>query len=107
MRSILIVLLLTACSDDAAKPPSAPANLTASSVAGGAHLVWTDTSDNEDEFVVMRKSASMAYAEVGNVPFDTSQYHDGIVVAGTPYTYTVTAINAGGEASSNEVTFTP
>jgi len=107
MREIVFALLLVGCSSDDTKPPTAPSNLTVSNVTGGAHLVWTDNSNNEDEFVVMRKDAASAFAEVGTVPFDTSQYHDGIVVAGTAYTYMITAINGGGEASSNEVQFTP
>lgn len=107
MRTILFVLVLAACSDDGGAPPAAPTNLGVSNVGGGAHLVWTDNSDNEDEFVVLRKTATTSYAEVGTVPFDTSQFHDAVVVAGTAYTYVIAARNDAGEASSNEAAFTP
>lgn len=107
MRMLGLLLVVTSCSDANTMPPAPPTNLAVSAVGGGAHLVWVDNSDDEDQFVILRKTASTSYGEVGMVPFDTSQYHDGIVIAGTAYTYMITAINAGGEASSNEVQFTP
>jgi len=109
MRTTLLIFLLAACSsDDGASPPTAPSNLAVSNVAGGGHLTWTDASDNEDEFVIMRRTLpATAFDDIDMVPFDTTQYHDSAVVAGMTYIYTVAAINAEGEATSNEVTFTP
>ncbi len=107
MHRLVFVLVLVGCADPVDQPPAAPTDLSASLVGGGAHLVWSDNSDNEDQFLIMRKTATTDYAEAGMVPFDTSQFHDAIVVAGTAYTYMITAINGAGEASSNEVTFTP
>jgi len=107
MRKLVFVIALSACADDGgAKAPVAPTNLVVTSVNGGAHLVWTDNSSNEDQFVIKRKT-NAGYTDIDMVPFDTSQYHDAIVDAGTTYTYMITAINADGEASSNEVAFTP
>lgn len=57
--------------------------------------------------MIMRKSGTGAYEHVTNVTFNTTQYHDEPVTAGTVYTYQVTAMNAAGEASSNEVMITP
>lgn len=52
-----VTLFLASCAmdhGDADSPPAAPTGLEASEVAGGAHLTWTDNSDNEDRFTVMR-----------------------------------------------------
>ena len=108
-----LLLLVSACSDEhhdgnADAAPSAPTNLAVSSVAGGAHLTWMDTSDTEDHFMIMRKEESgTAFDDVDMVPFNTVSYHDGSVTAGMTYVYKVVAMNAKGEASSNEVTFAP
>ncbi len=88
--------------------PTPPTGLAVSSVGGGAHLTWMDTSDNEDHFMIMRKEASgTAFDDVDMVTFNTSQFHDSSVTAGMSYVYKVVAMNAKGEASSNEVTFAP
>ncbi len=107
-----LLLVATACGEhhggDADAAPSAPTNLAASNVAGGAHLTWMDNSDNEDHFMVMRKDANgTAFDDVDMVTFNTTQYHDSSVTPGMTYVYKVVAMNAKGEASSNEVTFAP
>lgn len=112
MRSVLlsIVVLSVACGSehgDAAAPPAAPSNLVVSNVSGGAHLTWMDNSDNEDHFMIMRKTSTTQYEEVGLVNFNIVQFHDSAVTAGTAYTYKIVAMNAKGEAASNEVAFTP
>lgn len=78
-----------------------------SNVSGGAHLTWTDTSDNEEHFMIMRKPQGGTYDDVDMVAFNTTQYHDSSVTAGMTYVYKVVAMNGKGEASSNEVTFAP
>lgn len=86
--------------------PAAPTNLRASLVSGGAHLQWDDNSDDETEFVVMRRAMSAtSYEAVATVPFNTVQYHDTAVTAGTTYLYHVMAMNEDGENASNEITF--
>ena len=35
--------------------PTAPSELTAAPLTGGAHLTWKDNSSNEDNFMVLRK----------------------------------------------------
>lgn len=92
---------------DATAPPAAPTNLAVANASGGAHLTWTDNADNEEHFMVMRKTATLAYENVAMTAFNAVQYHDATVSAGTTYTFKVVAMNAKGEASSNEVTFTP
>lgn len=110
MISMVLVAVVAACGSehgDADAPPTAPTNLTVSALSGGAHLTWTDTSDNEEHFMIMRKTATTQYSDVDMVTFNTTTYHDSSVTAGTAYTYKVVAMNAKGEASSNEVMFTP
>ena len=113
MRLTLLALALPltiACSSEehgGGAGPAAPTNLAASPLSGGVHLTWTDNSSDEDEFMIMRKTGAGAYEHVTSVTFNTTQYHDAAVTAGTQYTYQVTAMNASGEGPSNEVTITP
>ena len=113
MRLISMVLVaLAACGtehhgDDADAPPTAPTGLTVTALSGGAHLVWTDTSSNEEHFMIMRKTSTTQYDDIDMVTFNATTYHDGSVTAGTAYMYKVVAMNAKGEAASNEVPFTP
>lgn len=90
--------------DGSGAAPVAPSQLAAAVVGGGAHLTWKDNSADEEHFMVERMVHGAGnYAEVATVPFDTGQYHDTNVTAGTTYMYRVTAMNAAGEAISNEV----
>jgi hypothetical protein len=109
MRILIGVLFLAACSsDDGAAPPAAPTNLAVSNLVGGGHLTWADNSDNEDQFVIMRRTAAGAtFDDIDMVPFNQTQYHDSSVAAGTTYVYKIAAINAAGETTSNEVMFAP
>jgi fibronectin type 3 domain-containing protein len=114
MRISLLFLalpLMISCMSDSdhggGSGPAAPTNLAAAPLSGGVHLTWTDNSSNEDEFMVMRKTGTGGYEHVTSVTFNTTQYHDAAVTAGTAYTYQVTAMNDGGESPSNEVTITP
>ena len=92
---------------DAAAPPAAPTNLAVSNLSGGGHLTWMDNSDNEDHFMIMRKADGGSYDDIDMLTFNTTSYHDASVTAGTTYVYMVMAMNGKGEATSNEVMFTP
>ena len=87
--------------------PAAPTGLTAQSSAGGAHLTWTDNSDNETEFMVMRMEVGVdtGYEVAATVEFNTTQYHDAPLTSGSTYMYQIMAMNNDGESLSNEVTF--
>ncbi|MEJ7728563.1 MAG: fibronectin type III domain-containing protein [Polyangiaceae bacterium] len=66
-----------------------------------------DESDDEDNFVIERKPADGAFAEVITLPFDSTSHHDeGGLTAGEAYTYRVGAENANGISYSAEVTAT-
>jgi hypothetical protein len=111
MRTFAIVLfggLLVGCSDDGGggdTAPAAPANLDVEQLGDGAHLTWDDVSDNEDEFMIMRKEDDGVYEEITRVTFNTEQFHDEPLDLGTIYTYMVMAVNDAGDAGSNEVDF--
>ena len=96
---------VTTVTDGAVEPPAAPTDLVASLLEGGVHTTWKDASDNEDNFVLEKKAAGAAdFTLVAELPFDSVTYHDIDVQAATTYTYRVKAVNAGGEAVSNEAT---
>lgn len=114
MRSIaklaVILSLVGGCSmdhGDADAPPTAPTGLAVVALSGGAHLTWTDNASNEEHYMVMRKPMGGEFDDIDMLTFDATQYHDSSVTAGTTYVYKVVAMNAKGEASSNEATFTP
>lgn len=106
---IIVSACLFGCAADPASTgegPAAPSQLTAAVLSGGAHLTWKDNSSDEAHFMVERMVHGQGdFEEVTTVPFNTTQYHDTGVVAGTQYMYRVTAMNDAGEAPSNEITF--
>lgn len=105
----MLLLLTAACAEhgDADAPPSAPINLEVTEAAGGAHLTWSDNSDNEEHFMVMRKvEGDGEFAGIASPAFDAEQYHDAALTPGTAYVYKVIAMNGAGESESNEVSFT-
>lgn len=85
---------------------AAPTALTIGSVNGGAHLTWTDNATDETEYMVMRMAGTDEYEIIATLPADSALYHDAAVTAGITYMYMVTAMNAAGEADSDEVVFT-
>lgn len=89
----------------AAEPPAAPTDLAGIILEGGVHLTWKDASDNEDNFVVENKVEGDAdFSVVIELPFDSVTYHDTDVMSGKRYVYRVKAVNASGEAVSDEIT---
>lgn len=89
----------------AAEPPAAPTDLMGSILDGGVHLTWKDASDNEDHFVIENKAdGDSDFSVVIELPFDSVIYHDTDVLSGKSYVYRVRAVNASGEAVSNEIT---
>lgn len=110
LRFVLVFSITSvACGSEhgGGSPPAAPTGLVATKLGNGVHLMWTDNSSDEDEFMIMRKTSDGAYDEVSSVTFNTTQFHDEPVTAGTAYTYQIWAMNDGGHSMSNEVTFTP
>lgn len=106
-RFSCLLVIVAACATDGA-PPTAPSNLTASALAGGAHVSWKDNSTDEDEFVIMRQQmgTDAAMKELARVPRNNTSFHDEPLVSGATYLYQVDASNANGETASNTVMFT-
>ncbi|MFZ6179021.1 hypothetical protein [Nannocystis pusilla] len=91
----------------AAAPPAAPTDLAGDILEGGVHLTWKDASDNEDNFIIENRADGDAdFSLVIELPFDSVTYHDTDVMSGKSYVYRVKAVNAAGEAVSDEVTVT-
>ncbi len=107
--ALALATALSACmgSEHGGGGPAAPTGLVAAELGGGAHLTWTDTSDDELEFAVTRMEEGVDddYVEIATVPFDTVQFHDATLTSGATYMYMVMSTNDGGEGHSNVVTF--
>jgi hypothetical protein len=111
LRPLVLVLgfAVMACGGDdggGGAIPAAPTNLTGSVLSGGAHLTWMDNSDNETEFMIMRKEmgSTAGYATIAMPTFNTTTYHDAPLTSGKTYMYMVHAVNDAGESQpSNEV----
>ncbi|MDB5294023.1 MAG: repeat-containing protein, partial [Phycisphaerales bacterium] len=80
--------------------PAAPTNLTATEQAGGIAVGWTNASVNADTFTVERSDdAGDTWAVVGSDVTGTS-FADAGTVAGSTYSYRVTAANEGGASET-------
>lgn len=108
---VVALCLLAGCGGDdmdhssTGKGPTAPSELTAVPLTGGAHLTWKDNSNNEDNFMVLRKQmgTDADYKILATLPFDSIQYHDGPLTSGAAYSYKIMAMNGQGESESNAV----
>jgi hypothetical protein len=84
-------------------PPTAPANVGAATLPTDTsviRLAWTDTSDNEDGYIVTRTVNGGGADEVARLAFDTQEYLDSNTALNTTYVYTVRAFNTGGESAA-------
>jgi hypothetical protein len=88
--------------------PTAPSELMAMPLAGGAHLTWKDNSNNEENFMVLRMQVGTDadYKSLATLPFDSVQYHDAPLTSGATYMYKIMAMNGKGESESNEANIT-
>ncbi|MCP4022608.1 MAG: DNRLRE domain-containing protein [Desulfobacteraceae bacterium] len=84
--------------------PQDPSNLASSLLAGAISLSWSDNSDNEESFVLERRTDSDAFIELAVLPAETTAYQDDTVAALHTYTYRVKAVNSSGDSGySNEI----
>ncbi len=82
--------------------PVAPSNLEATEVSSvKVVLVWSDNSDNEDNFEVVKDGVVVATLDA-----NTTTYTDKDVQAETTYTYGVNAVNTKGTAESTTISAT-
>lgn len=104
--TLFAIAILSACSgDDGGAAPAAPSSLAAALLSGGAHLTWKDNSNNETQFMIMRKEmgGTADYTTVASTPFNTTMYHDAPLTSGKTYLYMVMAHNDAGESESGSV----
>jgi len=90
--------------------PSAPSDLSAAAVASNQiNLSWTDNANNEDGYVIERKSGSEPYTEIATLGAGTTSFSNLGLASSTSYTYRIFAYNTIGNSTySNEATaFTP
>ncbi|NBC28459.1 MAG: DUF1566 domain-containing protein [Spirochaetes bacterium] len=79
--------------------PSAPADVTATASGTDVEIsvTWTDTSGNETEFDIRRRTGSTGdFSAIATVGAGSTSYLDTTVSDGTTYSYQVRAENAGG-----------
>ena len=91
--------------------PTAPASLTASAQTaakgGGVALAWTDKSNNEDGFLVERKTGSTGtWQLLTTLSANTRKFTDLTTISRTIYYYHVRAFNIAGSSTSNEASVT-
>lgn len=85
--------------------PSAPTNLTATTVSNTAiDLAWIDNSDNETGFEIERAISNTGpYDLIRIVPGNKTSYSDTGLIALTSYSYRIRSINAGGKSDYSNV----
>jgi len=87
--------------------PAAPTDLQAIVVQDALKisLMWEDTSDIEDEFIVERSTAGPTgpWSEVVTLPADTTMYNDSGLTDGVTYWYRIAATNTVGTSGYSNV----
>ncbi|MFN7625106.1 MAG: fibronectin type III domain-containing protein, partial [Acidobacteriota bacterium] len=99
----------TSPEDSATTRSNAPVNMAATIVnSTSVRLNWSDTSSTETGFSLRRRSGSGSFAEIAQLPANTTTYLDSGLTPDTAYSYRVFAINGGGlSAPSEEAAVTP
>lgn len=79
--------------------PLAPARLTATVISGTRiDLTWPDVSD-ETSYRIQRQIGSGSFIHLATTSANVTSYTDGSAVAGTSYTYRISAENSAGSSS--------
>ncbi len=97
-----------AAADAGATAPTAPTITMLMKMAGGLHVSWTNATKDCDTIIGERKTAADAYVVAFTVPGAADNKHDGLLTAGTTYTYRLHCVRGGiSSAFSNEMSGTP
>ncbi len=86
--------------------PNPPGNLVATVISSSQiDLTWTDTSTNETNIIIERKTgATGLYATLTTLPANSTAYSNKYLPASTTYYYRLKAMNSNGSSGySNEV----
>jgi RHS repeat-associated protein len=80
--------------------PAAPSGLTATALsATQIDLTWTDNSNNENGFRIVRATGGGSFVEIGTAYPNSGIYHDAGLSATTQYQYKICAFNDLGNSS--------
>ena len=85
--------------------PTAPSALSLLSNKPSKIIIsWTDNSNNEDGFIIQRKTASGSFVQVAKLNRNKTTFHDISIKASTSYIYRIAAYNLQGNSSfTNEL----
>jgi hypothetical protein len=79
--------------------PTAPTTLSAAVNGNAINLNWTDTSSNEDNFLIERSSnGGSSFTQIGTVLANVNTYTDLTPTTGIAYVYRVRAANSVGNS---------
>jgi titin len=87
-------------------PPSAPAGFKVDNVGVNTiQLSWTDTSNNEDGFVIeqCRSKGCTTFVEIARPAANATVYIDGALLGNTQYYYRMKSFNLGGSSAYTNV----
>lgn len=89
-------------------PPAVPSNFRGIASGGGVALSWTDNATNEKGYRLWRSDGPWSWSTstfLGNLPPNTSSFHDTGLVAGKTYGYRLEAYSdyATAEATSGPI----
>ena len=105
--AIVLVAITSALANVGGSAPAAPSNLKARILADGLKitLLWDDNSDNEEQFILERSSASAEgpWGVAALLPADSTEYNDGGLRNRVTYWYRVAATNAAGTSTYSNV----
>lgn len=94
----LALLILVGCSGG--PPPIAPSDVVATAGPGTISLGWSDNSEDETAFAVLRAQGDAGPTVVTTLAADSGAYTDDDVNGDAPYTYWVEAVGPGGRSRS-------
>ncbi|MEM7234339.1 MAG: fibronectin type III domain-containing protein [Planctomycetota bacterium] len=100
-ESNLTEVITVRTSVTAVTAPIAPSNLNAVAIDGDVTITWQDNSDDEVDFVVLRRVPGGTLAAVAEPSENTEEATDLNVAPGT-YEYTVRARNSAGVSDGDE-----
>ena len=90
----------SATTQSGATVPTAPSNLTATTVSSSQiNLTWQDNSNNETGFEIWRCSLSVNWENIANVGTNVISFTDTGLSPSITYTYTICAYNASGRSN--------
>ena len=107
LGAAFLLLISGALAGAGGSAPTAPLNLETRILADGLKitLLWDDNSDNEEQFILERSSASSEgpWGVAALLPADSTEYNDSGLSDSVTYWYRVAATNAAGTSAYSNV----